>query len=132
MQNKLTINWWSDLGFYKFYSAKFSIIENIKIIDELYNHVLNALNYIVEELSYFCDTVKFAWYYDYWKTKQFDKMDDILRKEINRYDLKRCLNSPIELSCDKIKEDLLKYTQEYICDYFSEQDVLEYKKLGIC
>ena len=131
MQNELNTDWWYELGFYNFYSAN-SSIENIKIIDELYNLLSYRLNGITEDLYHFCDTVKYAWYYDYWKTKQFNKMNNILKEEINKYDLKKYLNSPIELSYDKIKESLLKYTQIYICDYFSEEDLIEYKlKLGI-
>jgi hypothetical protein len=127
MQNRLDLNWWDELQFYIFYSAD-SSLENIKIIDELYNHLSDILNSIMEDLYHFSDTVKYGWYYDYWKTQQFNKMDDILKEEINKYDLKRYLNSPIELpyNKDKIREKLLKYCQVYICDYFNERDAMEW------
>lgn len=127
---KLGTNWWSELQFYRFYSGNFSI-ENIKVFDELYYNLSGILNRITEDLYHFCDTVKYNWYYDYWKTKRTDEIDNILRKEIDKYDLKKYLNSPIELSYDKIKESLLKYCEHYICDYFDKEDLFE-RRLLLC
>lgn len=134
MKNELDSDWWSELKFYNFYSVTLSI-EDIKIIDELYNRSSDILNSITKDLYHFCDTVKYAWYHDYWKTNRFHEMDGILRKEIDKYNLKLCLNLPnlpYELSYDEIKESILKHTQEYICDFFSNKDLIEFKlKLGI-
>ena len=113
------------------------ISEGDKIFVYKYFNIISGaywdkLNYTLNKLYIFCDRVKFAWYYDYWKTQQFNKMDNILKEEINKYDLKRHLNSPFELSYNKIKESLLKHCEEYLSDYFNEQDFIVYKsKLGI-
>ena len=80
----------------------------------------------------FCERVQFIWYYDYWKINRFDEMENMLRKEIEKYNLKLFHNSSIELSYDKIKESLLKRCGEYISDYCNNQDLIEYKlQLGI-
>lgn len=133
MQIRLNCDWWwSELEFDKFYLMGDLSFENLKGLNILCERLSDGLNYIMDKLYNFCDTVQFKWYYDYWKIKRFNEMENMLRKEIEKFDLKRFLNSPIELSYDKIKESLLKRCEKYICDYFSEQDLIEYKlKLGI-
>ena len=128
---KFNTNWWIELEFYKFYSAELSI-KGIITIDEVFDHLSDILNHILQNLYRFCDTEKYRWYNDYWKTNKFHEIDDFIRKEIDKYSLEKCLNSPIKLPYDKIKESLLKDVQIYICDYFSERDIEEYElKFGI-
>ena len=131
MQIRLNYYWWSELGFEELYLLDISF-DKFESLHKLCEYLSDGLNHIMDRLYDFCDMVEFNWYYNYWKTKQFDEMINSLKKEIDKYDLKKYLNSPIELSYDKIKESLLKHCEEYICDYFSEQDLIEYKlQLGI-
>ena len=131
MQIRLNYYWWSELGFEELYLLDISF-DKFESLHKLCEYLSDGLNHIMDRLYDFCDMVEFNWYYNYWKTKQFDEMINSLKKEIDKYDLKKYLNSPIELSYDKIKESLLKRCEEYICDYFSEQDLIEYKlQLGI-
>ena len=124
--------WWSELGFDKFYLMGDLSFDDVERLHTLCEHLSEGLDYIMDKLYDFCDMVEFTWYYDYWKIKRFDEMENMLRKEIEKYDLKRYLNSPIELSYDKIKESLLKRCGEYISDYCNDQDLNEYKlQLGI-
>lgn len=124
--------WWSELEFDKFYlmgDLSFDDVERLHILCE---HLSEGLDYIMNKLYDFCEIVQLTWYYDYWKIKRFDEMENMLRKEIEKYDLKIYLNSPIELSYDKIKESLLKRCGKYISDYCNDQDLIEYKlQLGI-
>ena len=106
--------------------------ENLEGLNILYERLSERLNYIMDKLYNFCEKVQYTWYYDYWKINRLDEMENMLRKEIEKYDLKAFLNSPIELSYDKIKESLLKRCGEYISDYCNYQDLIEYKlQLGI-
>ena len=124
--------WWSELGFDKFYLISDLSFEDLERLHTLCECLSNGLNYIMDRLYDFCDRVQFIWYYDYWKIKRFDEMENLLREEINKYDLKKYLNSKIDLPYDKIKESLLKRCGEYISDYCNDQDLIEYKlKLGI-
>ena len=133
MQIRLNYDWWwSELGFDKFYLMDDLSFENLEGLNILCEHLSEGLNYIMDKLYNFCERVQFIWYYDYWKINRFDEMENMLRKEIEKYNLKSFLNSPIELSYDKIKESLLKRCGEYISDYCNDQDLIEYKlQLGI-
>ena len=133
MQIRLNYDWWwSELEFDKFYLMNDLSLDDSERLHTLCEHLSEGLNCIMSKLYDFCDMVEFTWYYDYWKIKRFDEMENMLRKEIEKYDLKAFLNSPIELSYDKIKESLLKRCGEYISDYCNYQDLIEYKlKLGI-
>ena len=132
MQIRLNNYWWSELEFDKFYLMSDLSFDDLERLDTLCKHLSDELNHIMNELYNFCDTVQFKWYYDYWKIKRFDEMENMLRKEIEKYDLKRYLNLNINLPYNKIKESLLKRCIEYISDYCSDQDLIEYKlKLGI-
>ena len=124
--------WWSELGFDKFYLMGDLSFDDSERLHTLCEHLSEGLNYIMDKLYNFCERVQFTWYYDYWKIKRFDEMENMLRKEIEKYDLKAYLNSPIELSYDKLKESLLKRCGEYISDYCNDKDLIEYKlQLGI-
>ena len=130
---KLRLNdwWWFELEFDKFYLMDLSF-DDVERLHTLCEYFSEGLNHIMDKLYDFCDMVKFTWYYDYWKIKRFDEMENLLREEINKYDLKRYLNSKIDLPYDKIKESLLKRCGEYISDYCNDQDLIEYKlQLGI-
>lgn len=133
MQIRLNYDWWwSELGFDKFYLMSDLSFENLEGLNILYERLSERLDYIMDELYNFCERVQVIWYYDYWKINRFDEMENMLRKEIEKYNLKAFLDSPIELSYDKIKESLLKRCGEYISDYCNDQDLIEYKlQLGI-
>lgn len=127
------MNWlWNTLGFDRIYASKILDFEELDSLNKLYEHIYDELNHILKRLYRYCDSVKFSWYYDYWKTKQFEEMTNSLKKEIDKYDLKRYLNADIDLSFDRIKEKLLNNCERYLADGFSERDTEEYKiKLGI-
>ncbi len=132
MQIRLNCDCWSELNFDKFYLMSDLSFDDLEQLHTRYEYLSEVLNHIMDELYNFCDMVQLTWYYDYWKIKRFDEMENMLRKEIEKYDLKAYLNSPIELSYDRIKESLLKHCEKYICDYFSDQDLIEDKlRLGI-
>ncbi len=133
MQIRLNYDWWwSELGFDKFYLMSDLSFENLEGLNILCERLSKRLDYIMDKLYNFCERVQVIWYYDYWKINRFDEMENMLRKEIEKYNLKSFLNSPIELSYDKIKESLLKRCGEYISDYCNDQDLIEYKlQLGI-
>ena len=133
MQIRLNYDWWwSELEFDKFYLMGDLSFENLEGLNILCERLSEGLNYIMDKLYNFCERVQFTWYYDYWKINRFDEMENMLRKEIEKYDLKRFLTSPIELPYGKIKESLLKRCGEYISDYCNDQDLIEYKlRLGI-
>ena len=132
MQIRLNIDWWSELEFDKFYLISDLSFDDSERLHTLCEHLSEELNHIMDKLYDFCDMVQFAWYYDYWKIKRFDEMENMLRKEIKKYNLKRYLNSKIDLPYNRIKESLLKRCGEYISDYCNDQDLIEYKlRLGI-
>jgi hypothetical protein len=132
MQIRLNTDWWSELDFDKFYLMDDLSFEDFERLHTLCELLSEVLNHIMDKLYDFCDAVQFTWYYDYWKIKRFDEMENMLKKEIEKFNLKRYLNSPIELSYNKIKESLLKRCREYISDYCNDQDLIEYKlQLGI-
>lgn len=133
MQIRLNYDWWwSELGFDKFYLMGDLSFENLEGLNILCEHLSEGLNYIMDELYNFCERVQFIWYYDYWKTKQFEEITNSLKKEIDKYNLKRYLNVDIDLPFDRIKEKLLNNCERYLADGFSERDTEEYKiKLGI-
>lgn len=123
--------WWSELGFEEFYLLDISFDE-FESLRKLCEYLSDGLNYVINRLYDFCDMVEFTWYYDYWKTKQFEEMTNSLKKEIDKYNLKRYLNADIDLQFDRIKERLLNNCERYLADGFSERDTEEYKiKLGI-
>lgn len=124
--------WWSELGFDKFYLMGDLSFENLEGLNILCKRLSEGLDYIMDKLYNFCERVQFTWYDDYWKINRLDEMENMLRKEIEKYDLEAFLTSPIELPYDKIKESLLKRCGEYISDYCNDQDLIEYKlQLGI-
>ncbi len=133
MQIRLNYDWWwSELEFDKFYLMSDLLFDDTERLHTLYEHLSEGLDYIMNKLYDFCDMVELTWYYDYWKIKRFDEMENMLRNEIEKYDLKRYLNSNIDLPYDRIKESLLKRCGEYISDYCNDQDLIEYKlQLGI-
>lgn len=129
---KVRLNdWWSELGFKELYLLDISF-NKFELLHKLYEYLSDGLNHIMDRLYDFCDRVEFDWYHDYWKTKQYDEMTNFLKKEIDRYNLKRYLNIDIDLRFDRIKEKLLNNCEQYLADGFSERDTEEYKiKLGI-
>ena len=131
MQIRLN-NWLpSELGFEELYLLNMSF-DKFESLHKLYEYLSDRLKHIMDRLYDFCDMVEFTWYYDYWKTKQFEEMTNSLKKEIDKYDLKIYLNVDIDLPFDRIKEKLLNYCEQYLADGFSERDTEEYKiKLGI-
>ena len=72
---KLRLNdcWWSELGFEELYLLDISF-DKFESLHKLCEYLSNGLNHIMDRLYYFCDMVEFTWYYDYWKTKQFEEM----------------------------------------------------------
>lgn len=132
MQIRLNTDWWSELEFDKFYLISDLSFDDSEQLHTLCEHLSEGLNHIMDKLYDFCDMVQFTWYYDYWKIKRFDEMENMLRKEIEKYNLKRYLNSKIDLPYDRIKESLLKHCGEYISDYCNDKDLIEHKlRLGI-
>lgn len=131
MQIRLNNCWWSELGFKELYLFDMSF-DKFESLYKLYEYLSDGLNHIMDKLYDFCDMVEFDWYYNYWKTKQFEEMTNSLKKEIDKYNLKRYLNVDIDLPFDRIKEKLLNNCERYLADGFSERDTEEYKiKLGI-
>lgn len=131
MQIRLNDWWWSELGFEELYLLDISF-DKFESLHKLCEYLSDGLNYIMDKLYDFCDMVEFDWYYNYWKTKQFEEMTNSLKKEIDKYNLKRYLNVDIDLPFDRIKEKLLNNCERYLADGFSERDTEEYKiKLGI-
>lgn len=133
MQIRLNIDWWwSELEFDKFYLMDDLSFDDLERLHTLCEHLSEELNHIIDKLYDFCDMIEFDWYYNYWKTKQFEKMTNFLKKEIDKYNLKRYLNVNIDLPFDRIKEKLLNNCERYLADGFSERDTEEYKiKLGV-
>lgn len=127
------MNWLGGaLGFDRIYASKILDFEELNSLNKLYEHIYDGLNHILERLYHYCDSVKFLWYYDYWKIKKFDEMTNSLKEEIDKYNLKRYLNINIDLSYDEVKIKLLESCEKYLSDYFDEQDLIECKlKLGI-
>ena len=123
MQIRLNTDWWSELEFGKFYLMDDLSFDDLERLDTLCEHFSEGLNYIMDKLYDFCDMIEFNWYYNYWKTNQFDEMTNSLKKEIDRYNLKRYLNTDIDLPFDRIKEKLLNNCERYLVDGFSERVV---------
>lgn len=126
MKVRLNDWWWSELGFKELYLLDISF-DKFESFHKFYEYLSDGLNHIMDRLYDFCDMVEFTWYY-YWKTKQFEEMTNSLKKEIDKYDLKRYLNTDIDLPFDRIKEKLLNNCEQYLADGFSERDTEEYKK----
>lgn len=129
---KLRLNdWWSELEFEELYLLDMSF-DKFESLHKLCEYLSDGLNHIMNKLYDFCDRFEFNRYYDYWKTKQFEEITNSLKKEIDKYNLKRYLNVDIDLPFDRIKEKLLNNCERYLADGFSERDTEEYKiKLGI-